>query len=523
MNILKSILNKLGSTNKSSDISSDSMTYSTSNNDKLSTSLQINIALIKDIFSDISDITYKDLKINNSIEGTLIFLNNFIDKEIVTEDLLRPLLHFNKNNFQSNDLRAENIHDYIKTTIFLPSVEENDLLNIIIDSILSGKVALIIDGLSNALLIELRKLSKRSISESIIEPVIRGPRDGFTEDIETNITLIRRRLKTPKLKVRSIKIGKLSQTDTAITYLDGIAEKSLVDDIMNKLSKIEIDAILESGYIEELLQSSKFSVFSEFGYTERPDRLASALLEGHVGIIVDNTPIVLIAPQTFFQSMQSSEDYYQNYIATLLLRFIRYVFLINALLLPSFYIAVLCFHQGMIPRNLLLTIIASRQGVPFPVLVEALLMEGFFEGLREAGIRLPSPAGQTVSIVGALVIGEAAVKAGIVSSSMVIIVSITGISSFIIPRYNLALSIRVLRFGIMILSGTLGLYGLYMGVLFLLIHLAKIESFGTPYLSPLAPLTFTSLKDTLMRMPWWGVKKRPSYIQNNNLKRHKVK
>ncbi|GFZ32189.1 spore germination protein [Clostridium zeae] len=523
MNILKNLLSKFESTNKNSDISLHSTTFSTNNSDKLSNSLKINIGLIKDIFSDISDITYTDLKINNSIEGTLIFLNNFIDKKIVSEDLLRPLIHFNKSEISANYIKTENIHDYIKTNIFLPSIEDSELLNIVIDSILSGKVALIVDGLSKALLMELRKLPKRSISESIIEPVIRGPRDGFTEDIETNITLIRRRLKTPKLKVRTTKIGKLSQTDTAITYLDGIAEKSLVDEITNKLSKIEIDAILESGYVEELLQSSKFSVFSEFGYTERPDRLASALLEGHVGIIVDNTPIVLIAPQTFFQSMQSSEDYYQNYIATLLLRFIRYIFLINALLLPSFYIAVLCFHQGMIPRNLLLTIIASRQGVPFPVLVEALLMEVFFEGLREAGIRLPSPAGQTVSIVGALVIGEAAVKAGIVSSSMVIIVSITGISSFIIPRYNLALSIRILRFGIMILSGTLGLYGLYMGVLFLLIHLAKIESFGIPYLAPLAPLTFSSMKDTLMRMPWWGVKKRPSYIQDNNLKRHKVK
>lgn len=523
MSILERLLNKFQSTNKSSDISSNSRTYSTPNNDKLSTSLNMNMTLIKDTFSDISDITYKDIKVNNSIEGTIIFLNNFIDKELVSQDLIRPLIQPNKNQLLANNIRIENIHDYIKTNIFLPSIEDSDLLNIVIDSILSGKVALIVDGLSKALLIELRKLPKRSISESIIEPVIRGPRDGFTEDIETNITLIRRRLKTPKLKFKSLKIGKLSQTDTAITYLDGIVEKSLVDDIMNKLSKIEIDAILESGYIEELLQSNKFSVFSEFGYTERPDRLASALLEGHVGIIVDNTPIVLIAPQTFFQAMQSSEDYYQNYIATLLLRFIRYVFLINALLLPSFYIAVLCFHQGMIPRNLLLTIIASRQGVPFPVLVEALLMEGFFEGLREAGIRLPSPAGQTVSIVGALVIGEAAVKAGIVSSSMVIIVSITGISSFIIPRYNLALSIRVLRFGIMILSGTLGLYGLYMGVLCLLIHLARIESFGIPYLSPLAPFASSSLKDTLMRMPWWGVKKRPSFIQNNNLKRHKVK
>lgn len=523
MNILKNILNQLKSTNRASEMHSEDVPNSSKNEPKLSTNLNINMDSIKGEFSQISDITYKNIKLTNSIDCTIIFLNNYIDRQTFSEGLLRPLMHLEQKETSFNPINLENICDCIKDNIFLPSIEEYDSIDIVLNSILSGKVALLVNGLSKALLIELRNLPKRSITESIIEPVIRGPRDGFTEDVETNITLIRRRLKTPKLKVIRTKIGKLSQTDTAVTYLDGIAEKSLVDDIINKLSKIEIDAILESGYIEEILQTNKFSVFSEFGYTERPDRLASSLLEGHVGIIVDNTPIVLIAPQTFFQSLQSSEDYYQNYWATLLLRFVRYVFLINALLLPSFYIAVLCFHQGMLPRNLLLTIIASRQGVPFPVLLEALLMEGFFEGLREAGIRLPSPAGQTVSIVGALVIGDAAVKAGIVSSSMVIIVSVTGISSFIIPRYNLALSIRVLRFGIMILSGTLGLYGLYMGVLIILIHLAKIESFGVPYLSPIAPLTFSSLKDTLMRMPWWGVKSRPSYIQNNNIKRHKVK
>ena len=375
--------------------------------------------------------------------------------------------------------------------------------------------------MKQAFFIDLKKCDKRNIEEPIIEAVIRGPRDGFTESLETNISLVRRRLKTPKLKMEGMIIGQLSKTDIVITYLDGIVKDSLVEEVRKRINKINIDAILESGYIEELIEDNSYSVFPQFGYTERPDRLVSNLLEGHVAIIIDNTPIALLAPQTFFQMMQASEDYYERYIVAFFIRCIRYLFLGIALLLPSVYIALLTFHQGMIPRTLLFTIGASREGVPFPVFIETLLMEIFFEGLREAGVRLPRPVGQTVSIVGGLVIGQSAVQAGIVSATTVMMVSITGIASFIIPRFNVGLSIRILRFLMMILGAVMGLYGIFMGFLVILIHMAKLRSFGVPYLSPLSPLNVDGLKDVIIRAPWWAMITRPDFIENKNSKRMK--
>jgi spore germination protein KA len=465
----------------------------------------------KEIFNPSYDVVYREFEIGNMQKIVIIFINGLVNTTLINTDILNPLLTYKKHS------TSHEICDFIKNTVIPASeVSTGTKIQEIVDHILSGDAALLIDTLKEALFINIKHWDKRNLKEPIIEASIYGPQEAFTENLQTNISLIRRRLKTPTLKLERIKVGELSQTDIVITYLDGIVKYSLIDEVKERINKINIDAILDSGYIEELIEDNPFSFFSKFGSTERPDRLVANLLEGHIGIIVDTSPIALIAPQTFFQMMQASDDYYERYIIVFFIRCLRYLFTAFALLLPSLYIALLTFHPAMLPRILLSTIIASREGVPFPIYIEILIMEIFFDGLREAGVRLPRPIGQTVSIVGALVIGEAAVKAGIVSPSTVIIVATTGISTFIIPRYNISQSIRILRYLFMILAASFGLYGIFIGFLFILTHLAKLRSFGVPFLSPLAPLNFSSLKDVIIRAPRWFMISRPKFVENTD-------
>lgn len=490
--------------------------YGLAENKKLEGLLNNDIKDFKKILKGSDDIIFREFMINDKYSAIIFFLVGFSDNEEINSYILKPL-----NKFAHDYSEKENtlLKNHIKQEILVSDIKTTSLIKDILNNVLCGKVILLVDKIDEGFIIDVCNFKTRNIEEPVTEPATRGPREGFTEFIDTNITLIRRRLKTPRLKVNKMEVGKLTKTNVIITYIDGIAEEHLIDEIKKRILKIDIDGILESGYIEELIEDNRYSIFSQIGYTERPDRLVACLLEGQVGIIVDNTPIVLIAPQTFIQFIQSSEDYYERYIPSAMIRIIRYLALTTALFLPSIYIAVLTFHPGMLPKALLLNIWASREDVPFPVFVEAIVMEIFFEALREAGVRLPRTTSQTVSIVGALIIGQAAVQAGIVSASMVIVVSVTGISSFIIPQYNLGLSIRVLRFSFMILAGAFGLYGVFMGILIMLIHMAKLESFGVPYLSPLAPLDSKSLKDVFFRAPWWLMKKRPSFIAKKDVSR----
>lgn len=330
---------------------------------------------------------------------------------------------------------------------------------------------------------------------------------------------MRHKIRSNRLKMVSRIVGEETQTSVAIVYIDGLAKPELVDEVLSRIDQIKIDGILESGYIEEFIEDNTWSLFPQIQNTERPDTLATNLLEGRVGIIVDGTPFTLILPATFWQFLQASEDYYHRFHIFIFLRILRIIFIFLALLLPALYVAVTTYHQEMIPTNLLFSVAASREAIPFPAFVEALIMEISFEALREAGIRLPKVVGQAVSILGALVIGQATVEAGIVSAPMVIIVSLTGIASFTIPRFNMAISIRLLRFPVMILAGVFGLYGIVIATTFILTHLCKLKSFGVPYFSPVGPLYFHELKDVFVRAPWWALEKRPTQMINKDVQR----
>lgn len=480
-------------------------------------------SLVRSVLADCSDIVFRNFKIGNTRQALLVFVEGLIDNELLNENIVKPLLYYRQQIPLSDEKAEASIGDFLERQVISSAqVIQVCTLQEILTGILSGDAIVLIDGSEVGLVISVKKWEKRSISAPVVEPVIRGPQEAFIETLRTNTSMIRRRLKTPQLKMKMLQVGRLSQTNVVITYLEGIANTALIAEVEKRINSIDVDAILESGNIEELIEDNSFSLFPQLSYTERPDKLVSCLLEGQVGIMVDNTPFALIAPQSFFQMIQAPDDYYERFIGSSLIRLVRYAFLFVALLLPSSYIAVSTFHQGMIPTTLLFSMAASRENIPFPAFVEAMIMEIFFEGLREAGVRLPRPVGQTVSIVGALVIGQAAIQAGIVSAPMVITVSITGIASFAIPRFNQAIAIRVLRFVLMTLAATLGLYGVFMGFLAILIHMASLRSFGVPYLSPVAPLELSSLKDVFIRVPWWDMLTRPNFTGSLDSRRMKA-
>lgn len=301
----------------------------------------------------------------------------------------------------------------------------------------------------------------------------------------------------------SIKVGSLTKTDIALMYLEGKANPELVHTLLQRLTNAKSENIFEGEYIEELLMEKKqLTIFPVIYNTDRPDIIASGLLEGKIAIFIDGTPFVLLAPALFVDFIKSVEDKYQSYVYSNLIRGLRYFALSICMLAPSIYITLTTFHQDMLPSQLLLSLAAQREGVPFPAFLEAVLMEITFEILREAGIRMPRTIGQAVSIVGTIVIGQAAVEATIVSAAMVIIVAITAISSFVIPSYSMSIPIRIVRFSFMILAATFGMYGLTIGVILLLIHLCNLHSFGIPYMSPLAPYDKKEQHDGIFRMPF---------------------
>lgn len=490
--------------------------------DPLSGDFAMDVQRLKGVFERSSDIVFREFAIGGATKGMVLFLDGLVNLKMIDEDVMKPLMHYGINLPQPPGLQPDEMERLLQEQIITAGqINTGDTLQKVIDHVLSGETALLVEGVKTAFFINAKQWEKRAVEEPVTEAVIRGPREGFTENLRTNTSLIRKRLKTPHLIMESMKIGRLSQTDVVIAYLDNIAEDSIVAEVRARMNLIDIDAILESGYVEEWIEDNPFSFFPQANTTERPDKVVGNLLEGKVGILIDTTPFALIVPITFFDMMQASEDYYQRYVASTAIRLLRYMFLLIALLLPSLYVAVMTFHQEMLPTTLLFSIAAAREAVPFPTIIEAFMMEVSFEGLREAGVRLPRPVGQAISIVGALVIGEAAVQAGLVSAPMVIIVSITGIASFIIPSYSQSISIRLLRFPIMILGGTLGLYGVLLGMLMILIHMARLRSFGIPYLAPLAPMHPYDLKDILIRVPWWNMIDRPTEKAKKNPRRMK--
>lgn len=474
----------------------------------LSTQLSRNEDMLKEHFEHCSDLVFRTLTLTEDKRVLLIFMDGLVDTHIIDNAILKPLLEARIQNAREtlNEHGSELIQ---REQLALVRTQMVTRLSEVIEGVLSSAVAVITDGQDSAMLADVDGAKTRGVEEPASEAVIRGPREGFTETLRVNTSMIRRKIKSAALKTESMIIGDVTHTEVVITYIQGIVKESVLAEVRRRLKRIRTDSILESGYLEEFIQDKPYSVFPTIQNTERPDTVAASLLEGKVAIITDGTPFVLIVPFTFWAGMQSAEDYYNPSLYSSAVRFIRIIFILISLFLPSLFVGIVNFHSQMIPTSLVLNFAAARENSPFPTVIETILMEVLFEGLREAGIRLPKQIGSAVSIVGALVIGQAAVQAGIVSAPIVIVVAGTGIASFTIARLNLSHPLRMLRFVLLIFAGTLGLYGIAIITMAILLHITASRSFGVPYFSPVAPLVIPDLKDTIWRSPQWKMYLRP--------------
>jgi spore germination protein KA/spore germination protein len=469
----------------------------------LQSSLKANENALRRLFTDCSDVCIRKFQIQGGIDALIVFVDGMINTQSL-EDALRSIM-----TIKGGEDATSRIQEQILPVSQLKAADNYGEL---LDGVLSGDTALLVDNDNRALLIGLRGGKQRSVSEPETESVIRGPREGFVENLRTNTSLLRRKIKTPRLKIKPLTVGRESNTNVVVCYMEDIANPALVEEVVKRIKKIDIGGVLESGFVEEFIQDNYKSPFPQLTYTERPDAVAAALLQGRVAIMVDGTPMAMIAPFVFWEILLSTEDYFERYQISTLLRWLRYVFLLLSLITPAFYVAITTFHQDLLPTSLMLSVATARESIPFPAIIEALIMEVTFEALREAGIRLPKAVGSAVSILGALVVGQAAVDAGIVSAPMVIVVSLTGIASFTIPRFGGAIAIRMLRFPLMIAAAIFGLFGILLCILIIVGHLASLRSFGVPYLSPVSPLSVQDLKDALVRSPWPNLNMRPSYL-----------
>lgn len=470
---------------------------------------------LQEIFSECSDFMLREIVCgtDSSIKILVAYINGFVDKKVLNQDVIRPVL----DNFSNEKSRVKGnrISEILKESIVNNNdIKEAGYMQQAVDNILSGEALLFIDGEDKALIIGVKAPQGRRVEEPDTEVSLRGPREGFVENLLTNTTLIRKRIKNPNLKLEMIQLGEQTKTDICICYIKGIANEQIVQEVRDRLKKIKTDAILDSGYIEQFISDSRLSLFPTVGCSEKCDKLAGKLLEGRVAIFCDGTPYVLTVPYLFIETIQASEDYYDHAFFATFMRLLRLLALLISNLLTGLYVAMVAFHHTVIPFKLMITIAASRQGIPFSPFTEAVLMTLTFELLREAGVRMPRPIGQSLSIVGAIVLGEAAVAAGIASNIMVIIIAITAICSFVVPP--LIRATMLLRFVFLAAANFLGFLGLSFVIVAVFIHLCGLRSFGVPYMAPFSPLTAPDLKDSLVVVPIWAMITRPRILRTES-------
>ena len=486
---------------------------------RLSKSVTKNLQFFRELLTDDDLIIYREFEHqgNSALKYAVIFVNGMVNDETINENIIAPLIEF---SFEVETGLKESLLDFlIKKILISAKVRREKVVEELINAVLYGNTMLLVEGVAEALLIDTSEFKHRPISEPRSESVVRGSREGFTESILINISLIRRRLTCMDLKLKMMKIGERTHTQVCLCYLEGVAHPKIVAEVLQRLQKIKIDAILESNYIVELIKDAPLSPFATIYSTERPDIVVANLLEGRVALIVDGTPFALTMPCLFIEFFQANEDYYTNFLYASFNRLLRFGGFFLATSLPAIYVALTTYHQEMIPTALLLNISAAREGMPFPTVIEALFMTLIFDFLKESGVRLPSPIGSTIGFVGAIIVGQSSVTAKMVSAPIVIIAAITGISNFLTPK--ILGPIIFMRLFLLILSSILGLYGYIFGVVAITIHLMSMRSFGVPYMSPLTSFKIQEIKDTAFRAPWWLMNYRPKLIGDRNPVRQK--
>lgn len=476
---------------------------------KLGRSLEANLEVIEKMVGPSQDVAIRRLRIGNQkVPVAVISIKEFSGSQPV-EDLIE-VLTINLVEGPLGDAPAHKLPEVIEDRLLQSRrVRLADTLDALWRLLINGFTAILMEGHDEAIGCSTEGVAYRAIEEPPTEPAIRGPRDGFVESLEVNVSLVRRRLRTPNLWIESFTVGSLTRTRVGIAYIKGLAHEELVDEVRQRVSRIDIDGMIASGQLEEYVEDHPLSPFPVVYRTERPDRVTAMLLEGRVAILIDGSPFVLCAPVQFSMLLRAPDDYYEKTAASAFLGTLRYFSFWASMLIPGMYVSALTFHHELIPTELLFKIVASREGVPFPIVVEVMVMELVFEILREAGLRLPRAIGSAVTIVGALVLGDAAINAGLVSPSVVIVVALTAIASFTTPNFSFSLAARLIRFAFIVLGGVFGLFGIQFGFLLTVLLLTSMRSFGYPYFAPMGPLILSEFRDVFARVWWWQMTRRP--------------
>ncbi|MEC1400247.1 spore germination protein [Peribacillus simplex] len=476
---------------------------------------QFKVYLEKELGAN-SDLLIREFQLHNRVDLIIVYIDGICDKQVIETSIIKPILEVCNDSFYFNEPnRTTDLNKYLKDQVLSASeVEISSTWDTILSSLVSGNTVIFFNKSSEVLVIGTKSIDSRSISEPTTQVLVRGPKDSFTEKIRTNTSLVRSRIQHPSLRIEFSKLGERTQTDIAILYIEDVVDASILKKVKEKVKNIKIDGILESRYIESFLEDETYSPFPRTFNTERPDVMAGNLLEGRIGILVNGTPFGLICPTLLMDHFKTAEDYYEKSDISSFMRLLRIFSFIISLLTPGVYVALVTHHIGMIPTNLAVSIAAQREGVPFPTVVEIFLLEVTFEILREAGIRIPRASGQAASIVGALIIGQGVVEAGFVSSVSTIIVALTAISSFAVPQYSIGATGRILRFVFLFMGAFIGLYGIMLSLFFIGFHIAKLNSFGVPYLLPVTPFNPAAQQDNFIRMPWRQMKRKNNKIRD---------
>lgn len=480
----------------------------------ISSDVNYNKKVVKAILGS-DDIVFFDFELGRT-SALCVYVDSITDKELLGLEVLAPL-----KKLCSEKSAAKTNISHLAKAITLANVKTESKITDATNDILSGNAMIFIDGKNKAISVDLKKFEVRAISEPPTGLAVRGPRNGFTESIKSNLSLVRRYLKSPDLKVETFEKGRYTKTSIAFMYIDGISRPEIIDKIRQKIQEIDIDGIPDSSYVSKLLNERKTSLFKQVGSTERPDVLIERMLEGRAGIIVDGSPFALTLPYLLIEDFQAAEDYYISEYRANLVRALRVIAMIFSILLPSVFVAAQLFHLQIIPLNFLLTIVNGIKEIPFSPSLEMFFVLLIFELLNETSVRMPKYVGMALAVVGALVLGETAVNAGIVSTPAILIMALSGISIYAIPE--LVETTSVLRFIYLIVAGSLGGYGLILITAFLIIYLCSADNYGAPYLAPYSPVLLNDFQDGLYMNNVIGMVKRPEALGAKNKTRQKIK
>jgi spore germination protein len=492
------------------DTTQDDKTLTNKADDFLSSDIMVNIERLQKKVTNNPDLVIRPFQTKGQERVSLVYYSSLVDKISINEHLLRPLMYELEC---TDDLLDPKLSVPIGKVTKVFSWEEIE------KATFEGHSILFIDHATHALSFCTQGWPQRAIREPQIESSLKGGHQGFIETIESNLSLVRRYITDDNLVIKEHFIGERIKTKLYILYIDDIVNYDFVTEITSRLGKIKKDAVLDVGELEEMIEDYPYTIFPQFLITERPDNVASNLLQGRIAVMMDHSPNAIVAPMSLTSFFQSQDDYNSRWIVASFLRILRFIAFFLATSLPALYIAIISYHYEVIPLDLMLTLGESRFKIPFPPILEATLMEIAIEMLRESGLRLPGPIGQTVGVVGGIVVGEAAVQAGIVSNVMVIVVAVTAIAGFIIPNYDMSSAVRIVRFPMMFISALFGIVGLWVALIILFAHIISLKSLGVPYGSSFSPLHLSDWKDTFIRVPLKKMIKRPIPVKPQQMKR----